>query len=105
MLWQLVVLATTNVPRREIAPRVYMPLINFGFQKNHTSAFELGVRGVLLRPKPLVLRDTRHQPRARPRVCELALKCAHALLSSVAERALMLESALQRCMLLGPPRP
>lgn len=46
MLWQLVVLATTNVPRREIAPRVYMPLINFGFQKNHTSAFELGVRGV-----------------------------------------------------------
>lgn len=34
------------VPRIEIAPGVLMPAMNFGIQKNHTLAIDLGVRGI-----------------------------------------------------------
>ena len=33
------------IPTVQIAPGVDMPMMNFGFQKNHTMAFDLGVRG------------------------------------------------------------
>ena len=35
-----------SVPRVEIAPGVLMPAINFGVQKNHSLAIDLGVRGL-----------------------------------------------------------
>ena len=35
-----------TVPTVEISPGVNMPLLNFGFQKNHTDAITVGVRGL-----------------------------------------------------------
>ena len=35
-----------SVPRVSIAPGVEMPLLNFGFQKDHAAAIKLGVRGL-----------------------------------------------------------
>ena len=36
----------TAVPMVPIAPGVEMPLLNFGFQKDHAAAIKLGVRGI-----------------------------------------------------------
>ena len=45
MLQSLLVTCAT-VPRVSIAPGVEMPLLNFGFQKDHAAAIKLGVRGL-----------------------------------------------------------
>jgi len=35
-----------KVPRVPIAPGVEMPMLNFGYQKDHTAAIQIGVRGL-----------------------------------------------------------
>ena len=35
-----------SVPRVEVSPSVYMPLLNFGFQNDHAAAIKMGVRGL-----------------------------------------------------------
>ena len=39
-------LAAAMVPRVEIAPNIFMPLMNFGYQKNHTASIDLGAMGL-----------------------------------------------------------
>ena len=36
----------SSVPRVEVSPAVYMPLLNFGFQNDHAAALKMGVRGL-----------------------------------------------------------
>ena len=42
----IAMLGVATVPRVEIAPAVYMPMMGFGVQKNHSAAIALGGYGL-----------------------------------------------------------
>ena len=45
-MMHLSLMATALVPTTPIAPGVDMPMLNFGFQKDHVAAIAAGVRGI-----------------------------------------------------------
>jgi len=42
----LLFLPLSAIPRVPIAPGVDMPMLNFGFQQDHSAAIRIGVRGL-----------------------------------------------------------